>query len=91
MLGSRRLQIDLLDHDRGLVPLLDLVVDPDLLREVDLGTLRLAVFLEPLRVVGRAHQLPAEREVLPLEDVLRRRVDPELDHRVRDVLAGLGG
>src|SRR5690606_1574779 len=71
------LKLDLANHHRGLVALLHLVEDPLLARDPDVLALRI-LHGEPLGQEGRAHQAAGERELLALEQVVRRLVDPEV-------------
>src|SRR6266852_4928522 len=82
-------QVDSFDQDDRRVGLLHFVVDPDLRRVPEIALLGLAVLLLPPRVIEGAHQSTRQRELLPLEYVGGRGVDPQLDDRKRDVDAGL--
>src|SRR5712664_463749 len=78
-------QVDSFDQDDRRVGLLHLVVDPDLRRVPEIALLGLAVLLLPSRIIEGAHQSTRQRELLPLEYVGGRGVDPQLDDRKRDV------
>src|SRR6266498_1564067 len=78
-------KVDLLDHDVGRVGLLDLVEEAHLLRIPDVARLRLRVHLLAARVVRGAHEPAGERELLPLQHVVRPLIDPEPDDGERHV------
>src|SRR5258708_4739352 len=83
--GLEAPQVDGFDQDDRRVGLLHLVVDPDLRRAPEIALLGLAVLLLPSRIIEGAHQSTRQRELLPLEYVGGRGVDPQLDDRKRDV------
>src|SRR5262245_52395636 len=82
---GQRVRVDGADQHQRLVRLLDLVVEADLLRVVHVRLLGLAEDLLPLRVVRRPEQAVRQRVFLPLQHVLGRLVDPDPDHREREI------